>query len=116
MRAAVRTTAIVGGNDEDGGASVREQTRPDVTNDRYVVQLESENAYLRAQNDKKDQQLERRDHQIEAMLERDHETNFLMRRLSDGIPMLAQPEPRPEEARPMQHTDMPDETAVEGRG
>src|SRR6266536_781298 len=47
--AAVRTTAIMGGNDEDSGASVREQTRPDVTNDRYVVQLESENAYLRAQ-------------------------------------------------------------------
>jgi hypothetical protein len=37
-----------------------------------------------------------------------------MRRLSDGIPMLAQPERRAEEAQPMPHTDMPDETAVEG--
>ena len=45
-----------------------EQPRPDATNDRYVTQLESENVFLRAQNDKKDQQLERRDRQIEARL------------------------------------------------
>jgi hypothetical protein len=92
----------------------REQPRPDATNDRYVSQLESENVFLRAQNDKKDQQLERRDRQIEAMIQRDQETNFLIKRLSDGIPMLAQPDRWGEEARAMPYTDIPDETASEG--
>ena len=50
----------MGESDNGEGASVREQPRPDANNDRYVIQLESENVYLRAQNDKKDQQLERR--------------------------------------------------------
>ncbi len=92
--AAVRATEIMGESDNGDGASVREQPRPDATNDRYVAQLESENVYLRAQNDKKDQQLERRDRQIEAMIERDQETNFV-------------PERRGEEPRP--HTSIPDE-------
>ena len=112
--AAVRGIEIMGESDNGDGASVREQPRPDATNDRYVAQLESENVYLRAQNDKKDQQLERRDRQIEAMIERDQETNFVIKRLSDRIPMLAQPDRRGEEAQPMQYTDMPDETAAEG--
>jgi hypothetical protein len=94
-------------------ASVREQPRPDATSDRYFTQLESENVFLRAQNDKKDQQLERRDRQIEAMIQRDQETNFLIKRLSDGIPMLAQPDRPGEEAQPMQYTDIPGETAAE---
>src|SRR6266852_5612717 len=96
--ASVRTTEIVGDSDKSDGASVREQPRPDTANDRYVTQLESENVFLRAQNNKKDQQLERRDRQIEAMIQRDQETNFLIKRLSDGIPMLAQPDRRGEEA------------------
>jgi hypothetical protein len=112
--ATVRTTEIVDESDKGDGASVREQPRPDATNDRYVTQLESENVFLRAQNDRKDQQLERRDQQIEAMIQRDQETNYLIKRLSDGIPMLAQPDRRGEEAQPMQYTDMPDETAPEG--
>ena len=112
--ATVRTMEIVGESINGDGVSVREQPRPDATNDRYVSQLESENAFLRAQNDKKDQQLERRDRQIEAMIERDQETNFLIKRLSDGIPMLAPPDRRGEEARPMPYTDMPDERAAEG--
>lgn len=114
--AAVRTTEIVSEGDKSDGASVREQPRPDAANDRYVTQLESENAFLRAQNDKKDQQLERRDLQIEAMIQRDQETNFLIKRLSDGIPMLAQPDRRGEGAPPMQYTDMPDGQAADGRG
>jgi len=109
--ATIRVTEIAGERDNSDETSVREQPRPDATNDRYVGQLESENAFLRAQNDKKDQQLERRDRQIEAMIQRDQETNFLIKRLSDGIPMLAQPDRRGEEARPMRYTDMPDETA-----
>ena len=48
------------------------------------------------------------------MIQRDQETNFLIKRLSDGIPMLAVSERRSEEARPMRYTDMPDEPAAEG--
>jgi hypothetical protein len=73
-------------NDEP---TVREQPRPDANDTRYVEQLERENAYLRDQNDKKDKQLERRDTQIEAMLERDHETNVLIKGLQERIPQLA---------------------------
>jgi hypothetical protein len=112
--ASVRAPEIVGESDKSDGPTVREQPRPDATDDRFVAQLESENAFLRAQNDKKDQQLERRDRQIEAMIQRDQETNFLIKRLSDGIPMLAQPDQRGEEARPTEYTDMPDEQAAEG--
>ena len=72
--------------------SVREQPRPDANDSRYVVQLEKENVYLREQNDKKDKQLERRDDQIEAMIERDRETNILIRDLQQHLPQLAQGE------------------------
>jgi hypothetical protein len=86
--------------------NVREQPRPDANvpppqdgggdartpanDDRYVEQLARENAYLREQNEKKDQQLERRDRQIEAMIERDRETNILIKGLQERIPQLAQ--------------------------
>lgn len=97
-------------------ASVREQSRPDANNDRYVAQLESENAFLREQNDKKDQQLERRDRQIEAMIERDRETNILIKGLQEFIPRLPQPDRRGEEARAMPHDGTSDEAAAEQRG
>ena len=70
--------------------TIREQPRPDASDTRYVEQLEKENAYLREQNDKKDRQLERRDTQIEAMIERDRETNILIKGLQERIPQLGQ--------------------------
>jgi hypothetical protein len=89
---------------ENPETTVREQPRPDANvpsasdagaaprtapiADRYVEQLEKENAYLREQNDKKDQHLERRDRQIEAMIERDRETNILIKGLQERIPQL----------------------------
>ena len=112
--AAVRIEEADDERDKNDGASVREQPRPDATDDRFVAQLERENSYLRAQNDKKDQQLERRDRQIEAMIERDRETNILIERLQSHIPMLPQPDRRGEEARSIPHTDMPEETAAGG--
>jgi len=74
--------------------TVREQPRPDATDTRYVEQLEKENSYLREQNDKKDKQLERRDTQIEAMIERDRETNILIKGLQERIPQLGQGDTR----------------------
>ena len=112
--AAVRSPEVVAQPVENDGASVREQTRPDAPDVRYVSLLESENAFLREQNDKKDQQLERRDRQIEAMIERDRETNILIKGLQEFIPRLPPPERRGEEARPTPHTDVPEETAAEG--
>jgi hypothetical protein len=112
--AAVRIEQADQESAKDDSASVREQPRPAATDDRYVGQLERENSYLRAQNDKKDQHLESRDRQIEAMIERDRETNILIERLQNHIPMLPQADRRREEARPMPHTDMPDDATAEG--
>src|SRR5712691_8901958 len=52
--ASVRIEQANDEGEKNNGASVREQPRPDASDDRYVGQLEKENAYLRAQNDKKD--------------------------------------------------------------
>jgi predicted RNase H-like nuclease (RuvC/YqgF family) len=112
--AAVRAEEVDHESEKNDGASVREQPRPAATDDRYIGQLERENSYLRAQNDKKDQHLESRDRQIEAMIERDRETNILIERLQNHIPMLPQPDRRGEEARPMPHTEMPHDAAAEG--
>lgn len=114
--ASVRIEEASNQSEKNDNASGREQPRPDVADDRYVGQLERENSYLRDQNEKKDQQLERRDRQIEAMIERDRETNILIERLQNHIPMLPQPDRRGEEARPMSHTDIPDEAGAENRG
>ena len=52
---------------------------------RYVERLEAENAFLRNQVDKKD-------HQIEALLERDRETNVLVQGLQRMLgPLLGMP-------------------------
>jgi hypothetical protein len=114
--ATVRVTEIQGDPDKNDSASVREQPRPDAPDTRYVTQLESNNAFLRAQIDRKDHQIEQRDNQVEAMIERDRETNILIEQLQRRIPMLPQPERRGEEARPMLHTDFPDEQRPRGRG
>ena len=75
--------------------TVREQPRPDANDARFVVQLESENAFLRDQIARKDHQIEARDNQIEAMIERDRETNILIKGLQERIPQLAQSSPPP---------------------
>jgi hypothetical protein len=54
-------------------AAVRVRTR---TTRAASDQANAENAYLRQQHDKKDQQLERHDRQVEAMIERDRETDI----------------------------------------
>lgn len=92
--ASVRIGEIAGASDEIDRASVREQSRPDAPDIRYVAQLESENAFLRDQMNRKDHQIEQRDSQIEAMIERDRETNILIEQLQRRIPMLPQPERR----------------------
>ncbi|HEY1745624.1 MAG TPA: hypothetical protein VGG11_02515, partial [Xanthobacteraceae bacterium] len=74
-----------------------EQSRPDATvrasDDRYIERLEGENAFLRTQVEKKDDQ-------ISALLERDKETNTLIHRLQT---MLAPLLTAPGERRPTAH-------------
>jgi hypothetical protein len=70
----------------------REQPRTDATvrspEDRYVVLLEEENKFLRGQVSVKDTQ-------IEALLERDKETNTLIHRLQAMLaPLLVAPADR----------------------
>lgn len=72
--------------------TVREQPRPDASDARFVGQLESENAFLRDQIARKDHQIEQRDNQIEAMIERDRETNILIKGLQERIPQLGEGE------------------------
>jgi hypothetical protein len=104
--ASVRVAELQSAGNENEEPSVREQPRPAAPDDRYVGLLESENAFLRDQIGRKDHQIEQRDTQIEAMIERDRETNILIEQLQRRIPMLAQPERR-EDATPVPHTDVP---------
>lgn len=112
--ASIRANEITEQDDQSTPACIRERTRPDAPDLRYVVQLESENAFLRDQINRKDHQIEQRDNQIEAMIERDRETNILIEQLQRRIPMLPQAERRPDEARPTPHTDISDEATAEG--
>src|SRR5437870_4982132 len=50
----VRTDSIEPTQPESDEPSIREQPRPDATDNRYVGQLESENAFLRDQISRKD--------------------------------------------------------------
>jgi len=110
----VRTDSLEPEPSENDGPSVREQPRPDANHDRYDVELESENGFLRDQISRKDRQIEQRDNQIEAMIERDKETNILIQELHYRIPL---PEGwRRGDARPTPHTELPNDTPEEGRG
>lgn len=108
----VRTGVVAQEPAENDGTTVREQPRPDAASDRYVAQLEKENAHLYEQIDRKDREIERRDNQIEAMIERDRETNILIESLQRRIPL---PEGRrSEEPRPMPHSELPSDAEPAG--
>lgn len=76
----------------ESGEPVREQPRPDA----YVQRLESENDFLRGQVAQKDKT-------IDALLERDRETNILVGRLQEMLtPLLGRPDA------PATHSDLAD--------
>lgn len=108
----VRTESNETEHSENDQPSVREQPRPAVADERYTEQLEKENAFLRDQIGLKDRQIERRDNQIEAMIERDRETNIMIESLQRRIPL---PEGRRgEEPRQATHTELPRDTEPAG--
>jgi len=79
--------------DAKASETVREQPRPDA----YVQRLESEVEFLRGQIGKKD-------NTIDALLERDRETNILVGRLQEMLtPLLGRPDGvRPGDGEPRQ--------------
>ena len=75
-------------------AMPRQDATPDSFMTRYVDRIESENVFLREQVDRKDQQ-------IEALLERDKETNFLVRGLQQMLtPLLGNGSQQPDRDAP----------------
>jgi hypothetical protein len=90
--AAVRPPVINAETLPQPAAREREQSRTDAdvraSEERYVSRLEGENAFLRGQIDMKDTQ-------IGALLERDKETNTLIHRLQAMLaPLLVSPNER----------------------
>lgn len=86
----VRTSEDAALSERERGASVREQPRPDA----FVQRLEGENEFLRAQIGQKDKT-------IDALLERDRETNILVGRLQEMLtPLLSRPDA------PEKHSDI----------
>lgn len=85
--AAVRSPEVSQTTTVDDGAPVREQPQPDA----YVQRLEGEVEFLRDQIGQKDKT-------IDALLERDRETNILVGRLQEMLtPLLGRPDaPAPE--------------------
>ena len=78
--ASVRTFELSHTNTGDDTANSNEPSRPDAPDTKYVALLERENDFLRDQIWRKDHQIEQRDNQIQSMIERDRETNFLILR------------------------------------
>jgi hypothetical protein len=107
----VRVLEVENVADKKDSPPVREQSRPDAHDDRYVALLERDIGFLREQIDRKDHQIEQRDTQIEAMIERDRETNILIEQLQRRIPMLAQSE-RHVEPRTIPHSDVASGTST----
>jgi len=108
LDATVRTVEPEIDHEQKEEPSVREQPRPDASDTRYVSQLVSENDFLREQIGRKDHQIEQRDNQIQAMIERDRETNILIKGLQERIPQLAQGE-REASAHHVEATDAGDQ-------
>lgn len=80
--ASVRTTQVQDISRDEAPPNVREQPRPDA----YVHRLEGENEFLRGQIGQKDKT-------IDALLERDRETNILVGRLQEMLtPLLGRPD------------------------
>jgi hypothetical protein len=76
-----RPDAPVREGERNESTPVRDQPRPDAADARYIGSLERENDFLRDQIGRKDHQIEQRDIQIQSMIERDRETNFLIQGL-----------------------------------
>ena len=72
-----------------GGDSPRQETMTSPDMSRYVGRLEMEVEQAKDERDFLREQIDRKDKTIDALLERDRETNFLMRGMQDLFPRLS---------------------------
>ncbi len=88
--------------EDTSSAALGDEPRQAATNDngasRYVERLEREVEQAKDERDFLREQIDRKDRTIDSLLERDRETNFLIRGLQDLIPRLGmgRREPPPE--------------------
>jgi hypothetical protein len=78
------------------------QVATDSDTSRYVERLEHEVEQAKDERDFLREQIDRKDRTIEALIERDRETNFLIRGLQDLIPRLGMGRREPPEPPTMQ--------------
>ena len=71
-----------------GGDMARHATTPETDLSRYVVRLEREVEQAKDERDFLREQIDRKDRTIDSLIERDRETNFLIRGLQNVIPSL----------------------------
>ena len=69
---------------------------------RHVVRLEREVEQAKDERDFLREQIDRKDRTIDSLIERDRETNFLIRGLQNLIPRLTMGRGEPTEDRPIQ--------------
>ena len=90
-----------------GGDMARQVATPETDMSRYVVRLEREVEQAKDERDFLREQIDRKDRTIDSLIERDRETNYLIRGLQNLIPRLAmgRGEPsEPTEDRPIQQS------------
>lgn len=90
-----------------GGDMARHTTTTETDMSRYVVRLEREVERAKDERDFLREQIDRKDRTIDSLIERDRETNYLIRGLQNLIPRLAmgRDEPgQPTEERPIQQS------------
>jgi hypothetical protein len=91
---------------EEGSARI-DDTRADVGSAAMSL-LESTNDLLRDQLKVKDEQIRQLNESLRAMNHQQNATNMLLVRLSERIPLLAEPAPlQPQQARPVKATTSP---------
>jgi hypothetical protein len=106
--APVRMAEDQGETARNDAPSVREQPRPAAGDERYIARLEDDVVFLREQIERKDKQIQARDEHLQAMIERDRETNILIHQM---LPQLSAR--RGGDPFPSQRTDSAGEIARE---
>lgn len=85
-----------------GSDMERRTTTPETDMSRFVVRLEREVEQAKDERDFLREQIDRKDRTIDSLIERDRETNFLIRGLQNLIPRLTMGRGEPAEDRPIQ--------------
>jgi hypothetical protein len=102
------TTVVAQPSQDDAPASTtgpddtQRHTATSIDTSRYVERLEHEVEQAKDERDFLREQIDRKDRTIEALIERDRETNFLIRGLQDLIPRLGMGRREPPEPTTMQ--------------